>query len=277
MLLSIEGEEKTAKSTFAYTAPLPIVGFAFDIGHDRAINGTMFDKYFKGLSVNVVKYDRYHDNIVQTTTPPWVNNDITIFELPQPVQFDSNKHEGYIKLWDYFISYLGLAVSDSSIKSIVLDTATIARRVKSDAYLEELNLRSNDPSKFRKQLLQIEYGHANDAIRNIYTIMASMSKNFVAIHHLTDEYKPQQLANGSVESAPTGNRILEGLTGSARYFDVCLRNNKDSKTNTITSKILTCGYNLSLEGMPVVPEQNWNSLVELITGSLDGRIQIDKR
>ena len=279
MLLSIEGEEKTAKTTTALTAPLPIVAFTFDIGSQRAIYGSKFDTYFKDLKIETIRYDRIKkdNNVLDMVNPPWINNDITIFELPQPIQLDSKRHEGYIDLWDYFISRLGLAAGDDRVSSIVIDTATIARRIKTDAYLEELNVIAVREGKaIRKQLLQIEYGHANDAMRNIYSLMASINKNFIAIHHLTDEYKPQQASSGAVESMPTGKRILEGLTGSARYFDVCIRNDKNNN-GLITGKILTCGYNLSLEGMPVVPTLDWNSLARLIMGSLDNRIQIDLR
>lgn len=278
MLLSIEGDEATYKSGTAYTAPLPIVGFQFDLGHKRAIYGSLFDKYFAGLSVEVVKYNRFGPNVVNESDKPWATKDITIFELPQPVQLGAGNTTGFISLWDYFISYLGMACSDGDVKSIVLDTATIARRIKSDAYLEELNNNAAREGKTpRKQLLQIEYGHANDAMRNIYSLMASIDKNFIAIHHLTDEYKPQQGSNGSIESLPTGNRVLEGLTGSLRYFDVALRNEKDKRTNAITSKIIKCGYDLSLEGLPLVPDIDWNTLVGFIEGSNQGRIQFDKR
>ena len=277
MLLSIEGDEKTAKTTTAYTAPLPIVGFQFDIGQQRAINGTQFNKYFKGLDIHTVKYNRIkpQDNLLDPNNPPWVGHDITIFELPAPVQLDSSKHEGYIALWDYFISRLGLAAGDGSVSSIVLDTATIARRIRIDAYLEELNRNAaNNGTAIRKQLLQIEYGHPNDSIRNIYQTMASLNKNFVATHHLTDEYVPA-MVNGSMTTAPSGKKVLEGLSGSARLFDVCIRNDKGSK-GEINSTIVTCGYNLALEGMKI-PNLDWNTLIAMIEGSLENRIELDKR
>lgn len=276
MLLSIEGEEATVKTTLGYTAPLPIVGFQFDIGQNRAINGAMFDKYFKSLKIETIRFNRFGKNEIDPSNPPWTGNDITIFELPQPIQLDTRKHEGYIALWDYFISLLGMAASDSNISSIVLDTATIARRIKVDAYLEELNVTAVREGKaIRKQLLQIEYGHANDAIRNIYSLMATLDKNFISIHHLRDEYKPQ-LVNGTMDNAPTGNRILEGLDGTYRFFDVCVRNEKVK--GALTSKILKCGYNLSLEGVTLSQENiNWNSLVGLIEGSLDNRLTLGHR
>lgn len=57
MLLSVEGLNATEKSTLALTAPLPIVFFAFDLGHSRAWHGFYHD-YFESLNIKVVKYDR---------------------------------------------------------------------------------------------------------------------------------------------------------------------------------------------------------------------------
>ena len=43
MLLSIEGDEACGKTTLAYSAPLPIVGFAYDMGIERAIKGGKYE------------------------------------------------------------------------------------------------------------------------------------------------------------------------------------------------------------------------------------------
>ncbi|KKL26304.1 hypothetical protein LCGC14_2396680, partial [marine sediment metagenome] len=51
MLLSIEGDEACGKTTLAYSAPLPIVGFAYDMGIERAIKGGKYEELFKDLSI----------------------------------------------------------------------------------------------------------------------------------------------------------------------------------------------------------------------------------
>lgn len=276
MLLSIEGEEKTGKTTFAYSSPLPIVGFNFDIGEKRALYGTMHDKLFKDLDIEIIPYPKDIKE-QQQYSDKWTGHDITIFRLPPPVQIDSNNPTGFVNLWNWFIGHLGLAISDDSIGSYVLDTATIARRVKSDAHLENLNIIAlADKKQPRKQLLQIEYGPINDAIRNIYSMAASLDKNFIAVHHLTDEYKPQ-MVQGEMVTIPSGNKILEGLNGTHRFFDVAIRQNIDNK-NKITSKILICGYNTDLQGMNLpAGMENWDGLVDLVSGSVGNRLQFDKR
>ena len=272
MLLSIEGEEKSGKTTLAYTAPLPIVGFSFDLGTDRAINGTKYDEWFKGLKIERVPYG---------AEVSWNGNDITIYDLPRPIQLNQEALSGFMELWAYFIQLCASAMMDKSVSTIVVDTMTLCRRIKADAYLQELqeevakeNAKDGKNRRPRKQLLQIEYGHANDSIRNLYDLAQSMGKNFVAVHHLTDEYKPQLKSDGTVESMPTGTRVLEGLVGTYRYQDLAVRNEK--KGSGIETKILSCGYNLGLEGMAIIG-CSWDTLAGMISGSLGGRIQIQRR
>ena len=267
MLLSIEGEESTGKTTLAYSGPLPIVGFSFDMGTERALYGAKFDTLFKDLKIEVVPY-------VVGSKPEikWRTNDITVYELPQPIQLTPDALVGFTDQWNYFITLFGNAVQDQRIRTIVVDTMTLARRIKADAYLQELQ--EGNKGKPRKQLLQIEYGHANDSIRNMYTIMAGMKKNLIAIHHLTDERKDGIDRDGAVVSMISGNRILEGLVQTYRYVDVAIRMSK--KDSRLVGTFIKCGYSLDLEGNPV-PSPTWDSITSQIVGTLGGRIHIDRR
>jgi hypothetical protein len=270
MLLSVEGQEKSGKTGFAYTAPLPIVGFQFDLGHDRAINGPLWDKYYNGLDIHVEKLSRL-PGIPPVPQELWAGHDITIYELPQPIQLDSTDIVGYINLWNYFIALLGSALSDTDIRSIVLDTATVARGVKTNAYIEELNQRN--PQNKRKQLLQIEYVHVNSAFENIYTIAKSVNKNFIALHHLRDEYRPQNIA-GTIESVPSGKLELDGWNKTYRFVDTAIRNTFTS--GIFESEIVVCGDSPSMTGTKMA-NMDWNMLVDLISMSLGGRVEYQKR
>ena len=269
MILSIEGDEATIKTTMALTSPLPIVCFAFDIGQSRAVNGTGWDTYFKDLKIAIVKYPK--DGVVDKVQK-WKDYDITIYELPSPIQLDNTRVTGYIKLWDYFITLLAETINDDYVQTVVVDTMTIARRVKADAHLEGLNI-GKQPGDMRKQLIQIEYGPINGAIENIYAQFATTGKTLVTTHHLMDEYKPQ-LISGQMVDAPTGEKLLEGWNKTHRAVDVAIRNTKFK--GKVTSTFVKCGYNLGLEGSPVVPN-DWNGMVELIIGSLGGRIELPRR
>ncbi len=274
MLLSIEGEEATGKTTFAYSAPTPIVGFAFDMGIERALYGGRYKELFDGLRINVVPYKG------GTPTTVFDNMDITIFELPAPIQLDTVRIRGCVELWDYFLVTCVKALTDPAIKSVVIDTMTLARRIKINAYLEGLQDAfvpnpSKPYEKMREQLLQIEYGKPNDAIRDIYNTGAGVKKNLIATHHLTDEYKSLPTGrDGKLESTPTGKRIMEGLNGTYRFVDVAVRMAKADKT--LTGELVKCGYDLSLEGTRL-EGPTWDTVVNLVGMKTGDRIQIGRR
>jgi len=271
MLLSIEGEEATGKTTLAYSAPPPIVGFAFDMGIERALYGGRYDELFKDLDILTVSYDPG-----QNHKGTWKGHDITVFELPAPIQLDTVRVHGCIELWDYFLVLCVGALTDPEIKSIVIDTMTLARRIRINARLQKLQEECEKQNKpIREQLLQIEYGNPNDAIRDIYNTGAGVKKNLVATHHLTDEYKSMPTGrDGRVESLPTGKRIMEGLNGTYRFVDVAVRMAKADKA--LTGELTKCGYNLDLEGAKL-ENPSWDSVVNLIGMSSGDRIQIERR
>lgn len=278
MLLSIEGDAGTAKTTTALTAPLPLVCFSFDLGHERAIYGKMFKEYFEGLSIHVEKYPKgegkalidvgYHQKL-------WAKNDITIYELPSPIQLDSRAVVGYTRLWEYFISIFGLSLNEDRLRSYILDTATIARNVAVNKYLEELNEKAAAERKSgRKQLMQIEYGHPNGMIENIFSTMAVVGKNFIATHHMRDEYHDQVVAGEKV-SVPTGKLELEGWAKTHRAVDIAIETIQDK--DSMKAKYIKCGYNPGLEGGWVVGAPTWDNIVNQVSATLEGRIHFDKR
>ena len=290
MLLSIEGDEATGKTTLAYSAPLPIVGFAYDMGIERAIKGGKYDELFKDVSIEVIPYVKGVTYL--EADAPWKAFDITIFELPSPIQLDSMRLKGFNDLWLYSINLMAAAFSDPRIATIVVDTMTVARRTKANAWLEHLQNAAYDPSgnlipdgrggflKPREQLIQIEYGKVNDAIRDVYTTGAGVKwsdgrpKNLIAVHHLTDERKDGLDPDGKVVQMLTGKRILEGLANTHRFVDVALLTTKENKE--IKGELRKCGYNLDLEGT-MLANPTWDSVATLVSMSLGGRIEIDRR
>ena len=275
MILSIEGDEATGKTSLAYSAPLPIVGFALDMGIERAIYGGRYNDLFKGLSINIVPYDKEPEG------KTWGDADITIFELPPPIQLDSTLVVGNVALWNYFIQLIAKALSDPQVMSIVVDTMTVARRVKASAHLETLQRAAFDqagnriPSaNLREQLIQIEYGKVNDSIRDVYTTAAGVRKNLIAVHHLTDERQDVVGKDGKIEQALTGKRILEGLNGTHRFVDIALLTEKSG--GEIKGKLLKDGYNLAQEGT-VIENPTWDIVANLVSMGTGGRIELDRR
>lgn len=267
MILNVEGEEKSGKTTLAYTAPAPIVGFSFDLGSERAIYGTQYDKWFKDLKINIVQW---HKGMGSKCEKLWEGYDITIFEIPQPVQLDQDKLVGFTTVWDFFVVNCVGAMEDPKVKSIVVDTMTLARRIKADAYLQELQ--EGSKGRPRKQLLQVEWGHPNDSIRNIYITAQTLRKELISVHHLTDERKDMVGSDGSVNNMITGNRILEGMN-PYKFVDVSIRMDSGKDTKGV---INLCGYNRGLVGTGV-SDPTWDKIVDMIGMSLGGRIKFARR
>jgi len=268
VLLGLEGESGTGKSTLAYSAPLPIRGFQFDLGWERALYGGKHDELFKDLKIEVITYK-------PETEPEKSDADIVIYELPQPLQLDSFKVGGLRKLWDYFIIRLADAYTDPRVKTVVIDTATVARRVKADAYLEQLQADAEAKGeRARVQLLQIEYGKPNDAIRDVFNMAQGTKKNLVATHHLQDEYKDHITSRGDVEKINSGRRILEGLAKTEALVDCHIRLEKDRAK--IKGTWVKCGYHLGYEGSSV-ESPTWDSLVNQIEMVAGDRMRLEHR
>lgn len=256
MLLSIEALEKSGKSALAYTAPRPIVGFSFDMGSRRALYGTKFE-YFKDLKIVIT--DDYKTD--------FRGNDITIYEKPIPIQLNTNQVTGCVALLNEFQSKLSEAGQNKDVKSIIIDTTTLARRLAADAHLESLGN--------RVQLTEIEWAKPNDATRSWWNFCQAMGKNMVGTHHLSEEYQSRINSDGKKESSPTGNMVLEGYKKTHQAVDVAIRLST-SVTKGVwmpTATILNCGPNQGLIGTKI-DDPDWNKIVGLIEMSLGGRIKL---
>ncbi len=284
MLLSIEGDEATGKTTLAYSAPLPIVGFAYDMGIERAIKGGKYEELFADLNINIIPYNKEETHLEDE---PWKDSDITIFELPSPIQLDSMRLVGNTKLWLYSINLMAAAFSDPKIATVVVDTMTVARRTKASSHLETLQNAAYDATgnripgvNLREQLIQIEYGKINDAIRDIYTTGAGVKqvdgrpKNLVATHHLTDERREALDKDGKVVQMLTGEKILEGLAQTHRFVDIALLTIKENKE--IKGELKKCGYSLGMEGMKL-PNPTWDTVANAVSMGTGERIELDRR
>lgn len=267
MLISLEGEEATGKTTFAYTAPLKVVGFSFDMGVKRALFGGM-SELFEGLRINTVPYPKDCKPV-----KAWEHFDITIYEMPRPVQLSGTRIQGCIAMWDYFIQLYDLAMEDKAVRSVVIDTATIARRVRCDAFLEDLQNNTPKGKEMRVRLTQIEYGAPNDDIRAIYTRAEGIQKNLILVHHLGDEYQRVKNKKDEWETVTTGRRVLEGLKGTHRAVDVVLL--MEEKQGHVAATMLK-GYSLGQKGM-LLTDPTWNTLAARISMSLGDRLEFERR
>jgi len=265
LIINVEGQEGTGKSSFAYTAPLPIVAFSLDMGHMRAIYGKLYPEFFDGLKVVVNPYKKPEvrwsngQATAKVEYEPYTGNDVTIYELPTPMQLDPNKVEGFMAQWAYMLTIYAAAMQDANVSTVIVDTMTLAYKNKCDAYLEELNVKGNGT---RKQLLQIEYGHPNEGIRTLYQLATATGKNLVAVHHLRDHYVSRMNTKGEIESVHDGTLETDGMRDTGRYVDITLRIEK-TKDHKLVSKMSKCGPNLAMEGVPIF-DATWDSVMSMV-------------
>lgn len=265
MIVSIEGQAGTCKSGFAYTSPLPIVAFSPDMGHDRAIYGSLFPEFFQGLDIKRVTYVAptmtAQGKFSEVKYEPYSGHDITIYEMPVPMQMDPDKLTGFMEQWMYFIKIFSAAVTDPAVSTILLDTATLLRKLKINAYLQELQ----GQGKARKQLQQIEYGHPDGEIRTLYTMANGLRKNMVAIHHVRDHYSKQMTVDGKIETSPDGTFEIDGVKDTEKMVDILMRT--EAGKNTVMGSLVKAP--LTLIGSQI-PLPTWDRLINVLSSSWYG-------
>lgn len=259
MIVSIEGEEATGKGVFAYSAPLPIVAVSLDLSWERSIYGAAFPKFFDGLKIESHDY-------LRGATPPNYGGDITVYQCPQPMQL-GGKNIGYQEQWDYILALYARWLQDPATQhgTFVFDTFTLTSRLIRDAYLQELQGKENST---RAQLLQIEYGKPDGKTRTILTNASALKRNIVVVHHLRQEYGPQQIGGQVVNAPLPGKFEHDGVGNIMQLVDVRFRQEK--KDGELKSKFVKCGPKLSLEAMPALAGMSWDMMIELISSDWYG-------
>lgn len=298
MFLSLEGNQASSKSTILYSGPLPIVVCSFDAGVNRALNGKMW-RLFQNIDIEVVQYPPTMDVMDMTATrKKWIRNNgraITVYLLPEPAQIAGAKLSGVRELWNIFTGLFNAALLDNNIKLVGIDTATIARRVAADAYLEELQQTSN-----RQQLIQIEYAKPNDMVRAIYTRAqnqlevtgdAHVEKHVVLTHHLDDRRREMLNAKGEQVSIivqdSKGNAVqdMEGLKKTYNFVDVAIRLEQgmvpimfDPKKQEpgVIGTYMKQGFDLSAVGK-VIYNPTWDTIAADLNTGLSPNAQIPLR
>ena len=274
--LSLEGVRGSTKSSTAYTGPYPSVGFAFDIGWEGAIWGAKFNQYFKNLDIQVMDYEPGR----KASKDDWVGHDITIYNLPPPINTSDSLVKGKRELWAYFNERIGLALVDDYVRSCIVDTMTAGREIRTDAHLQYLqSLPRQGPP--RTNLIEIEYKVPNEAVSDIWVNFAAMRKNLICTHHLRDQYGDFMESDdkGVVHKVrhTTGELELAGWGKTYDKVDAALRMEtykeqvKPGQPVVVHNKgtFAKCRYVPALEGT-VLEDITWDSLMtmqELMLGN----------
>lgn len=148
LILSIEGEEKSGKNHFAFTAPGPIYFHDIDFGADGVIQKFQDDKEIQAASYSVdVPVDASIQAVSDAASPVWE-------------EFKTNYTEGI-----------------QSGRTTVIDTGT-------DIY--EL-LRMSRFGKLT-QVMPHHYGPVNQEMKAIYRAAYSSDTNLIVLHRVKDEW-----------------------------------------------------------------------------------------
>lgn len=285
-LISLEANHSGGKSSFLYSAPMPLVAFAFDAGARGTLFGERWE-FWKDCDIELVSWPPPPLDDAQVKKF-WGRNPraITVYLLPKPEQ-NGIRLSGMALLWTTFTRLCNLALGSKEVATVGVDTATLARRDAADAHLE--GLQQSNPT--RSSLLEVEWGRPGDMIRAIYTQAQQASetfangtqffggesvpqKHFIATHHLRNKYRRYVDKEGKQQSIAMedsrGNSIeeLEGLSSTYKFFDIAMRMESKviphpmlpgQKMGVVESTFEKCRFDLSLKGATRI-NLTWDTL-----------------
>lgn len=243
-IVAICGEEGTSKTTMGLTFPKPLRHYDIDVGgFRRAIwrlkpDGIVSRSYPKPLQM---------EKLIGAVS--------TRLAAPKKV-------EGVKELWQRIAQDFVTDCQDESVRTVVLDSATLFWNICHNSHLQELQERQLaihrsefpnkpfDESRYRERLQPIEYGPANDRARTVLHTARSYQKNLVLIHYPTDEYGTDVDDKGRKVEVKTGRKIMDGFKETAKLADlvVWISIKNIDKVDTPMAKITKCG----LEGLGLV-------------------------
>jgi len=197
-LVSVVGRRKTCKSTFAMSAPTPIVFFDLELGADRV-------------------EDRY--------IPDKANIKFIYLMKKQPLKAKPQGTEEDYKHWVEFEKKYNEALEDSTVKTIVLDPFTVVWQDAQAAFLYEL--KQKDPTTVSIYPTTL-YATPNAWMRDVILQAKLHNKNLILVHHTKEGYK---------KGEPTGEEVPDGFKYTGDLVEVelwmTMKDNKPIGTITI--------------------------------------------
>lgn len=171
LIVAIDGESGSGKNRLAFSAPDPIAFMSFDPNYEKAYR----EAKASGVRIHRVGYS---------------------VPIIKPDGRDGEKIAKALgEVWDEFSNDFMGAVRDSSIETIVIDTATELFELVTYAIYGK-----------NVQVMPKERGHAYAAYRQVIREVENTSKNLVLLHKLKDEWRNDK---------STGNRIRAGYKDTA--------------------------------------------------------------
>ena len=261
-MTAICGEEGTGKTSMALTYPTPLRHMDIDVGG------------FRRAAWRLPKESS--DAIITKTYPRPIQINKLLGQQTQansPTVRFPKKVEGMKELWQQIIIDFVAYCQDPTVKTIVIDSATLLWNICHNSVLQEAQERQIvkhmkehrnipfDENDYRERLQPIEYGPANDRMRTVLHTARTFSKNLVLTHYPTDLYGMIPDGKGGMTEGKTGTKILDGFKETDRLTDLIVWTSiKETiatggvKTKYPVAKITKCGIEkmgLSAVGMEI--------------------------
>lgn len=247
-IVAICGDEGTGKTTMGLTFPKPIRHLDVDVGGYRRAAWRLPTEGMESKSYpKPIQIEKLMGQTPEASTR---------VKIPKKV-------EGMREIWQQIVQDFVAACMDTSVKTVVIDSATLLWNIAHNSHLQELQERQLalhkknkpnipfDENDYRERLLPVEYGPANDRMRTILHTARSFSKNLILTHYPTDEYGTIPDGRGNMIEGKTGIKVLDGFKETVKLVDLVVWVSIKDITNAgITekqpiAKITKCG----IEGM----------------------------
>ena len=254
VVVSLVGEEKTGKSTFACTAPKPIAYGELDPGGlDRAIW-----RFSQELKDQIHRKNFYVAMQADPISMATLKNTITLHREGKVAnrsnlrKTDNSALVGMTELWYEFLEWYIVNLEDPTIRSIVIDSGSLLWDSCHQSPLQEIQSISPGITS----LTSFEYADPNTKMKGIIAAAQQSDKNLIFIHHTDNIYKDIYV-DGKKESIMDGIKHkgwshMNPLIDIEIWFSL-----KNSKPVTNEAEVTLSG--LSMEGVhKVYPSPSWD-------------------
>jgi hypothetical protein len=275
-IVSLVGEEKTGKTSLAMTAPKPIFHMDFDVGGFNRASWRFQEELRSGQIIST----SYH--------APQQADPVSVTALKSAIKMRQNSAGirpsrtgalvGLTELWyDRFLTDYIKALEDPQIRTIVLDSFTMVWSLCHGSLLQEKQQRQKQGDQLREQLLQIEYGQANERMRSIVFAARETNKNLIVVHHTDDKYGQQLNDRGQVESIIVGKthggwKHIRPLVDLEIWTEISQVRGTVPAKRVPTARIELSGLHMDAVGLRF-EDPNWDNIFQMIK-VLRGEVEV---
>ena len=226
MIVAIEGESKTGKTSLSLTFQKPLHHLDLDPGgFERAAR-----RFQAEVSSGSIKHTTYF------TPLQAIKEKIGGAEKAGMVFLPTKRLKGYKELWYKLLGDYFTCLESKTIRVVVFDPFTAVWELCRHGYLQELQERQDPNEKPRERLQPIEHGIPNTRMKSLLDAGREAGKDLVLVHSMTDVYE-KRLVDGRVEEIVTG-RDFAGWKYLESLVDLLLLTRISTQTERVDNKTI---------------------------------------